>query len=152
QGADAVLQDRRRVPRMAQRAAGSFRHGRRAGKRPLADPPRRAVPPRRQGARAARPGACGIAHAQAARRAWARVTAATRTEGLSINLATVREQWNLAQAVDACVRHGITAIDPWRDQVAATGLAEAARIIKANGLRVTGYCRGGMFPAADAAG
>ena len=80
------------------------------------------------------------------------MTAATRTEGLSINLATVREQWNLAQAVDACVRHGITAIDPWRDQVAATGLAEAARIIKANGLRVTGYCRGGMFPAADAAG
>ena len=25
-------------------------------------------------------------------------------------------------------------------------------MIKANGMRVTGYCRGGMFPAADAAG
>ena len=75
-----------------------------------------------------------------------------RTEGLSINLATVREQWPLREAVEACARHGIGAVDPWRDQVAAAGLAEAARIIQANGMLVTGYCRGGMFPAADAAG
>jgi sugar phosphate isomerase/epimerase len=74
------------------------------------------------------------------------------TEGLSINLATVRQQWNLREAVDGCARHGIRAIDPWRDQVAAIGLEESARIIAANGMRVTGYCRGGMFTAADAAG
>ena len=47
---------------------------------------------------------------------------------------------------------GITAIAPWRDHIQATGLAEAARIIKSNGMKVTGYCRGGLFPAADAAG
>jgi sugar phosphate isomerase/epimerase len=75
-----------------------------------------------------------------------------RIDGLSINLATVRQQWGLREAVEACARHGIFAIDPWRDQVAAAGLAEAARVIQANGMRVTGYCRGGMFPAADAAG
>ena len=75
-----------------------------------------------------------------------------KTEGLSINLATVREQWNLREAVEACARHDIRAIDPWRDQVAALGLDESARVIKANGMRVTGYCRGGMFPAADKAG
>jgi sugar phosphate isomerase/epimerase len=75
-----------------------------------------------------------------------------RTEGLSINLATVREQWNFREAVDGCLRHGITAISPWRDHIAAVGLDEAARIIKSNGLRVTGYCRGGLFPAADASG
>ena len=73
-------------------------------------------------------------------------------DGLSINLATVRQQWNLREAVEACVRHGIRAVDPWRDQVAALGLDESVRVIKANGMRVTGYCRGGMFPAADAAG
>jgi sugar phosphate isomerase/epimerase len=73
-------------------------------------------------------------------------------DGLSINLATVRQQWTLPEAVEACARHGIFAIDPWRDQVAAAGLAEAVRVIKANGMRVTGYCRGGMFPAADPAG
>jgi len=74
------------------------------------------------------------------------------TSGLSINLATVRKQWNLRKAVEACLRHGITAIDPWRDQVAAIGLDESVRAIKDNGMRVTGYCRGGMFPAANAAG
>jgi sugar phosphate isomerase/epimerase len=72
------------------------------------------------------------------------------TEKLSINLATVREQWGLREAVEACARHGITAVDPWRDQVAKLGLAEAARVIKANGMRVTGYCRGGLFTSPDA--
>lgn len=72
--------------------------------------------------------------------------------GLSINLATVRQQFGFADAVDACLAQGITAISPWRDQVAAIGLAEAARIVKANGLQVTGHCRGGMFPAEDETG
>ena len=74
------------------------------------------------------------------------------TKGLSINLATVRQQWNLVEAVEACARHGITAVDPWRDQVATVGLDTAVRAIKDNGMAVSGYCRGGMFPAADAAG
>jgi sugar phosphate isomerase/epimerase len=73
-----------------------------------------------------------------------------RTTGLSINLATVRQQWNLREAAEACARHGIGAIDPWRDQVAAIGLDESVRVIKANGMRVTGYCRGGMLPGANA--
>jgi sugar phosphate isomerase/epimerase len=74
-----------------------------------------------------------------------------RTEGLSINLATVRKQFGLGDGVEACLKHGIRAIAPWRDHIQATGLDEAARIIKSNGLKVTGYCRGGLFPAADAA-
>ena len=73
-------------------------------------------------------------------------------QGLSINLATVRQQFGFAEAVDACLAQGITAISPWRDQVAAIGLAEAARIVKQNRLQVTGLCRGGMFPASDALG
>ncbi|MEO6013533.1 MAG: sugar phosphate isomerase/epimerase family protein [Devosia sp.] len=52
--------------------------------------------------------------------------------------------------VDDCLRHGVTAISPWRDQVAEAGLDEAVRIVEANGLRVTGLCRGGMFPAETA--
>jgi sugar phosphate isomerase/epimerase len=70
---------------------------------------------------------------------------------LSINLATVRQQYTMAQAVDACLALGITAIAPWRDQVQATGLKEAAGIVRSNHLRVTGLCRGGMFPAAGSA-
>jgi sugar phosphate isomerase/epimerase len=71
--------------------------------------------------------------------------------GLSINTATVKEQLDLRQVVEACVRLGIPAIAPWRDQIAATGLAEAARIVKGSGLQVTGVIRGGLFPAADKA-
>ncbi|MCW5719610.1 MAG: sugar phosphate isomerase/epimerase [Devosia sp.] len=72
--------------------------------------------------------------------------------GISLNLATTRQQWGFAEAVDGCLRAGITAISPWRDQIAAIGLDEAARIVRANGLQVTGVCRGGMFPADSAEG
>ncbi|MCP5367866.1 MAG: sugar phosphate isomerase/epimerase [Hyphomicrobiales bacterium] len=71
---------------------------------------------------------------------------------LSLNTATIRERWGLAEAIDGCVRHGIGGISPWRDQVAALGLDEAARRLADTDLAVTGLCRGGMFPAADAAG
>ena len=73
-------------------------------------------------------------------------------EGLSINLATVRQQYDMRQAVEACLKQGITAIAPWRDQVHRIGLSEAAKIVADNRLKVTGLCRGGMFPAANADG
>jgi len=68
---------------------------------------------------------------------------------LSLNTATVRKQWNLAQMIDGCARHGIRGIAPWRDQVAAIGLKNAASSMKQNGLAVTGLCRGGFFTAKD---
>ena len=64
---------------------------------------------------------------------------------ISLNLATTRQVWGFAEAVDGCLRAGITAISPWRDQIAAIGLDEASRIVKANGIQVTGVCRGGGF-------
>jgi sugar phosphate isomerase/epimerase len=67
--------------------------------------------------------------------------------GISLNLATTRQAWGFKDAVDGCLRAGITAISPWRDQIAAIGLAEAANIVKTNKIQVTGVCRGGMFPA-----
>src|ERR1700694_3352674 len=69
---------------------------------------------------------------------------------LSLNTATVRRQGDLTQIIEACARHGIRAIDPWRDQVAAVGLDRAARAGRDAGLELSGYCRGGMFTA-DAA-
>lgn len=71
---------------------------------------------------------------------------------LSLNTATVKVRWNLAQMIDGCARHGIRGIAPWRDKLAELGVAEAARRIRAAGLTVTGLCRGGMFPAADETG
>ncbi len=71
---------------------------------------------------------------------------------LSLNTATVKVRWTLAQMIDGCARHGIRGISPWRDKLAELGVREAARRIRAAGLTVTGLCRGGMFPAADATG
>jgi sugar phosphate isomerase/epimerase len=66
---------------------------------------------------------------------------------LSINTATVRKQGTLLEIIDACARHGIRAISPWRDQVAHVGLAAAVAAVRSAGLQLSGYCRGGMFPA-----
>jgi sugar phosphate isomerase/epimerase len=71
---------------------------------------------------------------------------------LSLNTATVRKQGDLVAIIDACARHGIRAIDPWRDQVAAVGLDRAVRAVKDAGLDLSGYCRGGMFPAVEREG
>jgi sugar phosphate isomerase/epimerase len=69
---------------------------------------------------------------------------------LSLNTATVRKQGSLIEIVEVCVRHGIRAIDPWRDQVAAVGLNRAVKAVRDAGLELSGYCRGGLFTA-DAA-
>jgi sugar phosphate isomerase/epimerase len=74
---------------------------------------------------------------------------------MSINTATVRKQrgqdWPLPQIIDACAARGIRAISPWRDQVAAAGLGNVERQVKALGLELSGYCRGGLFTYTDAA-
>jgi sugar phosphate isomerase/epimerase len=71
---------------------------------------------------------------------------------LSINSATVRKQLDLSAFIEACARRGIGAIDPWRDQVQAAGVDKVVKQLKAAGLGLSGYCRGGFFPASDAAG
>ena len=70
---------------------------------------------------------------------------------LSLNAITTK-RWTLAEAIAGCVRHGIGGITVWRDRLQEMGVAAAAKSLKDNGLAVTGLCRGGMFPAADAAG
>ncbi|HPK33598.1 MAG TPA: TIM barrel protein, partial [Ottowia sp.] len=80
----------------------------------------------------------------------------TGHEWLSINTATVRKQLGveapLARIIDQCAERGIRAISPWRDQVAAAGIEPIGRQLKALGIGLSGYCRGGFFPAADRAG
>ena len=75
---------------------------------------------------------------------------------LSINTATIRrsrgQELPLAEIIDACARRGIRAISPWRDQVQAAGLAAISKLVKSHGLELSGYCRGGMFPASTPQG
>ncbi|MCK1395718.1 sugar phosphate isomerase/epimerase family protein [Bradyrhizobium sp. 1] len=64
---------------------------------------------------------------------------------LSLNTATVREQGDFVAIAEACARHKIRGISPWRDQVAAVGLDKAVKAVRDHDLELSGYCRGGMF-------
>ncbi len=66
---------------------------------------------------------------------------------LSLNTATVRNHGDFLTIVEAAKRHGISCLSPWRDQIAAVGLERAVRAVRDGGFRLSGYCRGGMFPA-----
>lgn len=68
-------------------------------------------------------------------------------EHLSLNTATVRKHGDFLAIVEAAKRHGISCLSPWRDQVEAVGLQHAVRAVREGGFRLSGYCRGGMFPA-----
>ena len=71
---------------------------------------------------------------------------------LSINQATTREQWSLAEAISGYAAQDVRAIGIWRDKLDACGVEEARRMLTGHGMRVTGLCRAGQFPAVDLAG
>ncbi|WP_299817570.1 sugar phosphate isomerase/epimerase family protein [uncultured Jannaschia sp.] len=64
---------------------------------------------------------------------------------LSLNTATVRERWGLADCIEGCARHGFGGLSPWRDKLHEMGVEAAAQAIRDAGLRVSGLCRGGWF-------
>lgn len=71
--------------------------------------------------------------------------AAAGLERFSFNQATAKH-WPLADLVAGCVAAGVTQVGLWRDQVAAHGSpAEAAKLVRDAGLKVTSLCRGGFF-------
>jgi sugar phosphate isomerase/epimerase len=70
---------------------------------------------------------------------------------LSINAATLR-QWPIDRIVAECGRRGVGAVTPWRDQVRPLGAAAVGRLLRDAGVTCFGYCRGGMFTDATAAG
>lgn len=69
---------------------------------------------------------------------------------LSLNTATLKAQWSLADCIDGCARHGFGGIAPWRDKLHEMGVEAAARAIRDADLEVSGLCRGGWFTAEGA--
>jgi sugar phosphate isomerase/epimerase len=69
---------------------------------------------------------------------------------LSFNQITANHA-TLKECAEACVRHGIQWIAPWRNRVAEIGLKESGRLLRDSGLRLSSLCRGGFFPAATQA-
>jgi len=70
---------------------------------------------------------------------------------LSINQVTVIQQWSVTQLIDGVRRHGISAISIWRDRLKECGTAEAARMLKGEGLTVTGLCAAGLISTPEPA-
>jgi len=62
--------------------------------------------------------------------------------------------WSLRQCCEAYAAAGIAGISIWRNVVTpeegGVGLDESVKIVKASGLAVPAYVRGGFFPAAEA--
>jgi sugar phosphate isomerase/epimerase len=71
---------------------------------------------------------------------------------LALNAATLREQWDLRRIVEACARHRVRGVAPWRDQLATIGVKDMARMCRDQGVTVTALCGAGGFPAADRKG
>ena len=69
---------------------------------------------------------------------------------LSLNTITVQKQADLLGIFDAARRQGISTFCLWRHQVETVGLKRAVAAVREGSLKLSGYCRGGMFPA-DAA-
>ena len=59
------------------------------------------------------------------------------------------KEFPLDRIIDACISRNISAISTWRDQVTATGIDKVAKLVRANNLVLSGYCRGGMFTYSD---
>jgi sugar phosphate isomerase/epimerase len=65
----------------------------------------------------------------------------------SLNTGTVRAQGDFLAILEAAKRHGISQVSPWREQIAAVGLERAVKALRDGGFTLSGYCRGGLFPA-----
>nr|WP_240930918.1 sugar phosphate isomerase/epimerase family protein [Rhodococcus sp. B10] len=55
----------------------------------------------------------------------------------------------MKEAIDGAARAGLGGIGPWRDRVQEAGVARAAKMLSAAGLRVSSLCRGGFLTAID---
>lgn len=71
-----------------------------------------------------------------------------RLARLSLNQRTTAHA-SVPEAVDACTQAGIPAIGLWREPVGEYGLRRTADLVRASGLRVSSYCRGGFLTGSD---
>ena len=75
----------------------------------------------------------------------------TLIDRLAIHTMTTKP-WSLEESCREYAAAGVPAITVWRQALAPLGAQKAAQVLKDSGRRVTALCRGGFFPAVDAAG
>src|SRR5439155_13771126 len=150
---DLRVQDGRRVPGVSERPPDALSDAWRCRELALRAASGRAVSARRLcraaarcGARRGADAACAGAGGDRVRKGGAPTPltpgASPGIERLSLNQITT-ERASLAEAVEACARHGVPYIAVWRHKLAETGLDRAVRLVRDAGLRVSSVCRGG---------
>ena len=80
--------------------------------------------------------------------AWRSRAGGGLLDRFSFNQATAK-RWPLADMVAGCAAAGVPAVGLWRDQVAPSGVAAAAKLVREAGLAVSSLCRGGFFQDPD---
>jgi sugar phosphate isomerase/epimerase len=60
--------------------------------------------------------------------------------------------WTIEEATERYAAAGVRGVTVWRQWLAGRNTAKVAAALRAAGLEVVSLCRGGFFPAADAAG
>lgn len=69
---------------------------------------------------------------------------------LCIHTITTRP-WDIETAVAQYAAHGVKGITVWRDALQGRSIRQTGELLRSNGLEIVSLCRGGFFPAADAA-
>jgi len=77
-------------------------------------------------------------------------TPITDLSRLSIHTITTKP-WTLEQCIAGYQRVGVNGITVWRQHLQGVGAAKAGQLLRSAGMTVTALCRGGFFPARDAA-
>lgn len=68
---------------------------------------------------------------------------------LAVHQVTFYDQWSFRESVEGLSRHGIHQTAVWREKMHAIGVEEGARVLRENGMRVTGLCVGGLVTSPD---
>lgn len=73
----------------------------------------------------------------------------TNFDLLSINQYTTKPQWNFRESVEGYAAKGVKGISVSHEKLAEVGAKEASRMLRDEGMQVTGYCIGGLLTDLD---
>ena len=68
---------------------------------------------------------------------------------LAIHQVTFHDQWSFRECVEGLARHGVFQTAVWREKLHAVDVKVAAKILRDNGMRVTGLSVGGLATSPD---
>ena len=68
---------------------------------------------------------------------------------LAIHQVTFLRQWSFRESIEGLARHGVRRTAVWRDKLLEIGVEEGARVLRDNGMEVTGLSVGGLVTSPD---